>query len=94
MDDMSAIANIDSIYQLPPLSGKPAASTSARASIHEIRGDVAEISELGRAMARSVEESSLRLAYTRAIRAQIENGTYETAERIDATAQRLLDVIA
>jgi anti-sigma28 factor (negative regulator of flagellin synthesis) len=48
---------------------------------------------MGRALAHAVEESSLRIARTRAIRAEIESGTYETPARIAATAARVLDVI-
>ncbi len=40
------------------------------------------------------EQSSLRQARVRAVRAEIGNGTYETPERINGTVDRLLDVIA
>lgn len=39
-------------------------------------------------------QSPFRLARLHAIRGEIENGTFETPERLRATADRLLDVIA
>jgi hypothetical protein len=33
------------------------------------------------------------MAWVRAVRAEIESGTYETAERIERTVERLLDVV-
>ena len=46
------------------------------------------------AMRRIVEQSSMRQARVRAIQTEIENGNYETPERISGTVDRLLDVIA
>jgi hypothetical protein len=55
--------------------------------------DTVEISRFARALARAVELSSFSVARTRAIRAEIENGTFETRRRIEGTVNRLLDVI-
>ncbi|HNQ24433.1 MAG TPA: hypothetical protein PKK06_15210 [Phycisphaerae bacterium] len=39
-------------------------------------------------------DSSLQQARQAAIRAEIQNGTYETLERLNGTVDRLLDVLA
>jgi len=46
------------------------------------------------AVSRAVELSSFSLARTRAVRSEIDRGTYETPARVDGTVERLLDVIA
>lgn len=56
--------------------------------------DTVEISPSARALANTVERSSLRIARTHAIRAEIESGSFETPKRIAGTVARLLDVIA
>ena len=43
--------------------------------------------------ARAVVLSSLIIATTAAIRAEIEAGNYETPQRIESTVERILDVI-
>jgi len=90
---MSAIVNIENIYTLLPYAREATGSSVQRSAALAAYKDTVEFSNIGRALARGVEQSSLRIARTRAIRAQIENGTYETPERINGTAQRLLDVI-
>jgi hypothetical protein len=56
--------------------------------------DSVEISRLGGALSRIMNDSSLRLARINALRAQIADGTFETPERINGTVDRLLDVVA
>ena len=56
--------------------------------------DKIEISSLARVRSRELESSSFNLARLQAIRAEIAAGTYETPARIEATALRLLDVLA
>ncbi|RME40785.1 MAG: flagellar biosynthesis anti-sigma factor FlgM [Planctomycetota bacterium] len=89
---MSAILNIVNVY--PPVSAPrlAAAPKTLPPPTPAADGgeDRVEISPLGRAMAEAAQSSSLRLARIRAIRAEIENGTYETPERIAETARRLL----
>jgi len=91
MSDISNIANIQ------PLTIPFVTDTTGYASETDRRvqtsGDSVEISPRARALARASEASSLRLARTRAIRAEIANGTYETPERIEGTVNHLLDVI-
>ena len=56
--------------------------------------DTVEISPTARALVNAVERSSLRIARTHSIRAEIKNGTFETPKRIAGTVARLLDVFA
>ena len=88
---MSEIINICSLYSLPPVTRE----VSVReAPVHRTPdGDTAEFSRTAEALARAVMESSLKIARTRAIRAEIEDNTFVTPERINGTVDRLLDVI-
>ena len=91
---MSMIINIGSAYGTLPTSPAPTGTITQRwAASHVSDGDRVEFSRFGRALARAAEESSLRLARSRAIYAEIANGTYETPERLNGTVERLLDVI-
>lgn len=91
---MSDVSNIGSVGAAPSflIEASRLSSQTTRPSSSAI--DTVEISPTARAMAGATEKSSLRMARTRAIRAEIENGTYETAERIKGTAARLLDLFA
>lgn len=55
--------------------------------------DTVEFSAFGQALSQATELSSLSVARVRAFRAEIENGTFETPERITGTAARLLDIV-
>ena len=93
---MSVIININSV-QPAPLARVPSAPQSpfhAPTRTTSIDGDSVELSKVGRALARAVDESSFRLARVRSIRSEIEAGTYETANRLDGTVSRMLDVLA
>lgn len=91
---MSDVSNIGNVNALPSFFNEAPRlfSPTTRPSSSAI--DTIEISPTGRALAGAAEKSSLRIARTRAIRAEIENGTYETLERIKGTASRLLDLLA
>lgn len=56
--------------------------------------DTVEISSAGRAMSNLLHDSSLRAARINAIRAEIEAGTYETADKLQFVADRLIDILA
>lgn len=56
--------------------------------------DTVEISSAGLALSRAAESSSLRLARNRAIRAEIQAGTYETPERLTKTVDRLMAALS
>lgn len=97
---MSEISNIgNTIYPSFPYTRSVAESVfrtpAARAITNDgVRADRVELFGINAAIERAIEESSLSIARTRAIRAEIENGTFETPVRIDGTVARLLDVIA
>jgi hypothetical protein len=61
--------------------------------VPDVQGVVA-VTRFSGSMRRIVERSSMRQARVRAIQSEIENGNYETLERISGTVDRLLDVIA
>ncbi|UCE61016.1 MAG: flagellar biosynthesis anti-sigma factor FlgM [Phycisphaerales bacterium] len=91
---MSAIINITSVYGATPSAGTVAGPSTSTPSSRLHVTDVVEFSRFGKALARAVEESSLRIARVRAVREEIASGSFETTERISGTADRLLDVIA
>lgn len=62
-------------------------------SAPDAQGGVA-VPRFSDALQRIVEHSSMRQARVRAVQAEIEDGCYETPERISGTVDRLLDVIA
>lgn len=88
--DMSLSINIGPAYPSVPFSRVIARSPAALTT----DGDRVEFSSVGRTLSRVAEESSFRIARVRAIRGEIENGTYETPERINGTVERLIDVLA
>ncbi|MCO6435897.1 MAG: flagellar biosynthesis anti-sigma factor FlgM [Phycisphaerae bacterium] len=63
------------------------------ASPSEASGDRVEISSAGRELAESLDKSTFRQARVNAIRESIQAGTYETPERINGTAEKLLNVL-
>lgn len=95
---MSEISNIGITPSYPTTygySGTQAAPQSEPASRAEALGetDPVEFSRLGRLLAGDGDLSSLRAAKLRAIRAQIEEGTYETPQRINGTVDRLMAIL-
>ena len=90
---MSEIINIASYSSLAPVAREAPGPAARMPAYRTSDGDTAEFSRAAEALARTTMESSFRLARTRAIRAEIENGTFVTPERIHGTVERLLDVI-
>lgn len=90
---MSLIINIGPVYPSVPFSRVIGPLPTPLATL-TAEGDRVEFSSVGRTLSRIAEESSFRIARARAIRDEIENGTYETPERITGTVERLLDVLA
>ena len=90
---MSQITNIADYCLTPPVTRERADAAPMRAGSDRLAWDTVEFSRRGTSLAWAVEESSLRIARTRAIRAEIVEGTFETRERINGTVERLLDVI-
>jgi len=97
--NMSAIINVGSIYpSVPPVaitaSAAKASSTEAAAeAAGSAPGDSVEISPFGQALSQAADQSSLSLARIHAIRSEIENGSFETQQRIDGTVSRLLEFL-
>ncbi len=91
---MSEISSVGGVH---PLGGftRPASSspTQREATGLEAIEDAVEFSRFSVTLQEVVEQSSWSLAKTRAIRAEIAAGTYETPDRIRGTVERLLDVI-
>lgn len=79
--ETQAIRNV----QAPP----PAAPGQAVSS-----PDRVEISNQAQALARATREASARIARQAEVRDEIEQGTYDNDHRIDATVERLLDILA
>jgi anti-sigma28 factor (negative regulator of flagellin synthesis) len=91
---MSANIDINGISNLPPIAPTaPNLTIPTRQETPVAESDTVELSRFGRALARAAEQSSLSVARVRAIRLEIENGIFETPERINGTVNRLLDVL-
>jgi len=93
---MSVIININSAQPalLSRVPSAPAFFSPDSSQVTSIDGDSVEWSQVGRALARAVEESSFRLARVRSIRADIQAGTYETPARLNGAIARMLDELA
>lgn len=91
---MGAIINISSLS--PSVLARQALVKSESVDLRSspLPADRVEISDQARALALAAQASSDRLAKTRAIRAAIQNGTFETPERIRGTVERLFDALA
>lgn len=87
------IINVGNALPVGPIGPATTAPGPTRAA-YRATADIVEMSEFAEALARAAERSTFRIARTRAIRAEIVAGTYETPERINGTVDRLLDVIA
>ena len=92
---MSEIINIGGVFPSPPVGGATGKNTPLSTSLSvETLEDTVELSRFGRALAEVMGQSSLRAAKVRVIRVEIVEGTFETQERINGTADRLLMAIA
>ncbi len=89
---MNWIINISEATPLiRPVATPAPPAAAARPVVRAVGRDTFEFSIA--ALTRAVERSSLRIAKTEAIRAEIDVNTFETPERIEGTVTRLLDVI-
>lgn len=92
---MSLIINIANAYPSPsPTRAATLAPPRHSGATFTAGDDTIELSRVGEALSRAAEMSSFSIARVRAIRAEIEGGTFETPERIAGTVKRLLDVVA
>jgi len=91
------INNISGVYpsvvHLAPSLGVAPRVSSTRIP-HGAYADASPPTTFRPVLRSALEVSSFRAARTQAIRSEIANGTFETPERIQGTAERLLDVIA
>jgi len=91
---MSEIINIGAYSPVPPAQrAYRSANPTGDASQSEPIRDTVELSDFGRALAEAADSSTFRLARVRAVRGEIQRGVYFTTERINGTADRLLDVL-
>ncbi len=94
MSDMTDMVRISTTTQLQPLAkARQVSDTPSNPTVSRevAEGDILELSERGLALAKAANETSARLARIAAIRLEIENGTYETPERIRVTADKLIN---
>ena len=96
---MSAIINISNYLNGLASSRSPGleAANAGQAVGRGGRAAPTDTVEFSRAAIRQVdalEESTWRIARRAAIKAEIEDGTYITNERLAGTVERLLDVLA
>lgn len=87
---MSAIINIASLTGLRPFTPANPRTAAPETASPARDVDTADFSPEARALSRAVEDSSLSIARTRAVRAEIEAGTYETSQKISKTVDALL----
>lgn len=90
---MAEINNISNILPsaIPVRDSYPHA-VNQQSAAPEVKDNV-EISAAGRALARTEDVSSYRLARIESVRQEISAGTYETPERIQGTIDRLLALL-
>jgi flagellar biosynthesis anti-sigma factor FlgM len=86
---------------IPPITGTTKATnvapsqTAPREAAPTPQGaeDRVEISDVAQSLSTMELDSNIRVDKVLAIREAIQNGTYETEEKIEATVERLLDVL-
>ncbi len=89
MNDVSSISGLPTVT---PVSRAKQLAEQARAEVaHQSPQDAVEISDVGTFLAKLGELPDMRLDMIAKVRAEIEAGTYETAERLDVTVTRLLE---
>lgn len=91
---MSVILNIAQAHSTTPGIPSPLKTSHAPSAQTYRMEDSVDFSLAARSLSEAMESSSMRQAQIHAVRAEIANGTYESPERLAATARRLLDVIA
>lgn len=83
---------ISNVYAVPPLPSAPGQAHPAVSSSPSV--DTVELSQAGLALQEGQDLSSLSQAKVRAVRAEIQAGTFESPQRIEGTIDRVLDVLA
>ncbi len=91
---MNDISNINSVPAVIPLTGRTGtAQQETLPSTERLVEDEVEISDLGALLARVRDLPDIRVDKIARIRAEIEQGTYETAERLEGAVEQLLEEI-
>lgn len=92
MSDISPIGNTDRLSALSPnrLNGSGAAALEAPRTRPS---DRVEFSDAARLLSKIANLPDVRDDKVQEVRAQIDSGTYETDDKIDATVDALLDEI-
>lgn len=89
---MNDISHVNGMHQLLPLAFQwQAVAEAAPDSRHRVLSDEVEISDLGALLSRIRELPDLRVERIARLRAEIENGTFETPQRLAGTVDRLLE---
>jgi len=76
---------------LPSQAAEPTGRVSGSQAQPEPGQDVVEISTAGKLAAKIGELPDVRADLVARVKAEIENGTYETPERIEITVNRLME---
>ena len=89
---MNEISNVNGPNRLPSLDLQRVERLAAnRARLTGRAEDTVELSELAVLLSRLDSVPEIRAPKVAHIRAEIENGTYETPEKLEATVTRLLE---
>lgn len=78
----------------PPHGLRQAKGITSTQSTSQVAGDRLDISAAAEAAAQASEDGGIRTELVASIKQQIADGSYETAEKIDAALDRLLDELA
>ena len=90
-----------SMGNIPPISGTSSTAQVAPSQVAPPEAaprtagteDHVEISDMAQSLSTLESDSDIRVEKVSAIREAIANGTYETEDKIEATVERLIDVI-
>jgi len=87
---MSEIGSVNGSYPIQAIAPKQPPGTNGAADAgYRIPRDRVEISEVGALLSKLRDIPEIRVEKIARLRASIEQGTFETSERIDGTVDRL-----
>lgn len=89
MGNIPPISGTSSTTKVAPSQGTPREAAPETAGAE----DRVEISNVAQSLGSLESDSGVRVEKVLAIREAIQNGTYETEEKLEATIERLIDVI-
>ncbi len=89
---MDHISGVNGTYSTQSIKGRvDLARRLAAGEGYRSPQDAVEISDVGAMMSRLAEVPEIRADLVARVRAEIEAGTYETAERLERTIDRLME---